>query len=292
MHIATYRYRGTTEVGVLSEDRGAVTPFDLEPELAEKGLLGIFEGNLALMALRDAAQPRALGEIELLAPIPRPQRNIFCIGKNYSEHVKEFALSGYDAANTSTAAPESPIVFSKLPQCVIAHGVPIVRNAKLDPDLDYEVELAVIIGKEGRSIPQVDAMDYVWGYTIINDVTARDIQKRHKQWLLGKSQDTFCPMGPVAVTRDGIDLANTPVRCWINDELRQDGNTNQLIFDVPQLIETISAGITLFPGDIIATGTPAGVGVGFEPPKFLVPGDKIRMEIPPIGVLENRVVGA
>jgi 2-keto-4-pentenoate hydratase/2-oxohepta-3-ene-1,7-dioic acid hydratase in catechol pathway len=130
----------------------------------------------------------------------------------------------------------------------------------------------------------------VWGYTIINDVTARDLQGKHSQWLIGKSQDTFGPMGPWAVTRDEIDLANTFVRCWINDELRQNSNTAALIFDVPTLIATLSEGITLMPGDIIATGTPAGVGIGFKPPKYLVSGDIMKVEITGIGILENQLL--
>jgi 2-keto-4-pentenoate hydratase/2-oxohepta-3-ene-1,7-dioic acid hydratase in catechol pathway len=182
-----------------------------------------------------------------------------------------------------------PIIFSKLPECVIANGAPILHDANVIKELDYEAELAVIIGRMGRSIAQVDAMDHVWGYTIINDVTGRDVQKNHKQWLLGKSQDTFCPMGPFAITRDLLDLSNTPIRCWVNGELRQDGNTGLMMFDVPTVIESISAGITLYPGDIIATGTPAGVGAGFDPPRFLTAGDEVRIEIPPIGVLENPV---
>jgi 2-keto-4-pentenoate hydratase/2-oxohepta-3-ene-1,7-dioic acid hydratase in catechol pathway len=147
----------------------------------------------------------------------------------------------------------------------------------------------VIIGRKGRRIAKADALDHVWGYTIINDVTARDLQGRHSQWLIGKSQDTFGPMGPWAVTKDEVDLANTQVRCWINGELRQDQSTAALIFDVPTLIATISEGITLMPGDIIATGTPAGVGIGFKPPKYLVPGDVMKVEISGIGVLENEV---
>ncbi|MBV9218888.1 MAG: fumarylacetoacetate hydrolase family protein, partial [Methylobacteriaceae bacterium] len=133
------------------------------------------------------------------------------------------------------------------------------------------------------------ALDCVWGYTIINDVTARDLQSRHAQWLIGKSQDTFCPMGPWAVTRDEIDLRRTGIRCWVNGELRQDSNTSLLIFDVPTIIAAISAGITLQPGDVIATGTPAGVGIGFDPPRFLKGGDVVRIEIDGIGVLENPV---
>jgi 2-keto-4-pentenoate hydratase/2-oxohepta-3-ene-1,7-dioic acid hydratase in catechol pathway len=154
---------------------------------------------------------------------------------------------------------------------------------------DYEAELAVVIGRGGRGITRAQALDHVWGYTIVNDVTARDWQARHKQWFLGKSFDTFCPMGPWIVTADELHVGDLAVRCWVNGELRQNANTRDLIFDVPTLIETISAGITLFPGDIIATGTPAGVGVGFKPPKFLKPGDRVRIEIAGIGTLTNSV---
>ena len=147
----------------------------------------------------------------------------------------------------------------------------------------------MVIGKGGRGISREDALSHVFGYTIVNDVTARDLQGRHKQWLIGKSQDSFCPMGPWLVSADEIDLGDTSVRCWVNGELRQDANTKALIFDVPTLIETLSKGLTLLPGDIIATGTPAGVGIGFNPPKYLRAGDVVRIEIAGIGVLENPV---
>lgn len=147
----------------------------------------------------------------------------------------------------------------------------------------------MIIGREGRGISAQDAMEFVWDFTIINDITARDLQKTHSQWLIGKSQDSFCPMGPFAVTLDEIDLGNTSLQCWVNDELRQSANTAELIFDVPTLISVLSAGITLYPGDLIATGTPAGVGIGFSPPKYLKRGDVVRVEIDSIGVLENKV---
>ena len=145
------------------------------------------------------------------------------------------------------------------------------------------------MGVTGRNIARADAMTHVFGYTIINDVTARDVQMRHQQWDLGKSFDTFCPMGPWIVTADQLDGTRTRVRCWVNGELRQDGQSQNMIFDIPTLIETISRGITLYPGDVIATGTPAGVGIGFNPPKFLAKGDVVRIEITGIGVLENRV---
>jgi 2-keto-4-pentenoate hydratase/2-oxohepta-3-ene-1,7-dioic acid hydratase in catechol pathway len=176
-----------------------------------------------------------------------------------------------------------------VPESVIAPGQPILIDPAVSTAIDYEGELAIIIGKAGRNIQPADAMAHVWGYTIINDVTARDLQKRHSQWLIGKSQDTFCPMGPWAVTADEVDLSNTGVRTFVNGELRQNGNTRDFIFDVPTMIAAISNGITLNVGDIIATGTPSGVGLGFDPPRFLKPGDVVRIEIDGIGALENPV---
>ena len=289
MRIATYRTERRVEVGVLSNDGSSVTPYDLTPAQAERGLLAILEADAALQPLRDVDHPLKFTNVELLAPIPRPARNIFCVGKNYYAHVREIANQGFDTTGGGDTPPEAPIVFSKLPECVIGSGADIIHDSTVTSELDYEAELGIIIGRRGRAIKQADAMDHVWGYTIINDVTARDIQKRHKQWLLGKSQDNFCPMGPFAVTREEVNLADTPIRCWVNDELRQDGNTAQMMFDVPALVEAISSGITLYPGDVIASGTPAGVGAGFDPPRFLGAGDRVRIEIEPIGTLENSV---
>ena len=154
--------------------------------------------------------------------------------------------------------------------------------------VDYEAELAVVIGKTGRDIAPEQAYDHIWGYTIVNDVTARDRQRNHKQWFLGKALDTFCPMGPWITTADELDPANLTVKCWVNGELRQDANTSDLIFDIPTLVATISAGLTLQPGDLIATGTPAGVGIGFNPPRFLKAGDEVSIWIAGIGTLINR----
>lgn len=289
MRIATYRTERRVEVGVLSSDGSSLTPYDLTPAQAERGLLAILEADAALQPLRDVDHPLKFSNVELLAPIPRPARNVFCVGKNYHAHVREIANQGFDTTGGGDTPPEAPIVFSKLPECVIGSGANIIHDSAVTSELDYEAELGIIIGRRGRAIKQADAMDHVWGYTIINDVTARDVQKRHKQWLLGKSQDNFCPMGPFAVTREEVNLADTPIRCWVNDELRQDGNTAQMMFDVPALVEAISAGITLYPGDVIASGTPAGVGAGFDPPRFLGAGDRVRIEIEPIGTLENSV---
>ncbi|BCQ51884.1 hypothetical protein BLKGLAD_09460 [Burkholderia gladioli pv. gladioli] len=181
------------------------------------------------------------------------------------------------------------MIFTKPPSTIIGPGALIPRHAGVTSQLDYEAELGVIIGKAGIGIRKADAMEHVFGYTVINDFTARDLQKLHRQWFIGKSLDGFCPMGPYIVTADEVDGQDVDVKCWVNGELRQNANTRQLIFDIPTLIETLSAGIELQPGDVIATGTPAGVGVGFNPPKFLQPSDVIRIEIENIGVLENRV---
>jgi 2-keto-4-pentenoate hydratase/2-oxohepta-3-ene-1,7-dioic acid hydratase in catechol pathway len=232
-----------------------------------------------------------LADVELLAPVPRPRRNIFCVGKNYLEHAREFGSSGYDhsAGAGTDHVPGKPVVFTKAPSTVVGPGADVEAHPTVTKELDYEAELAVIIGRGGRDIPASRALEHVWGYTAVNDVTARDRQRDHKQWFLGKSLDTHCPMGPWALTADELDLATTRVQCRVNGELRQDASTADLIFDVPTIIETISAGLTLEPGDVIATGTPAGVGIGFDPPRFLTSGDVVEVAITGLGVLRNRI---
>ena len=287
MRVAVCSIAGEMRVGLVSSDGQSISPFQLSVEDAKKGILALLgrEGDLP-----PTSSPVPLIRVTLEAPIPRPLRNIFCVGKNYHDHAHEFASSGYDSSAAKGAVPKDPIIFSKVPESVIAHGQDIVSDPAISSSIDYEAELAVIIGRQGRGIKRDRVMDHIWGYTIINDVTARDLQGRYSQWLIGKSQDTFCPMGPFAVTRDEIDILDTDVSCYVNGELRQKANTRDLIFDVPTIIETISAGITLRPGDIVATGTPAGVGIGFKPPKFLKNGDVVRIEIAGIGTLENRFV--
>jgi len=276
-------------VGLVDPDGREIRPLAL-PKAAILGALAAIDRLAAGRKLPSPGMPIPLAECRLLAPIPRPRRNIFCIGKNYREHAQEFARSGFDssAATAADAIPAAPIVFTKVPECVTGPGdaipIPAISSA-----IDYEAELAVIIGRGGKAIAKADAMAHVAGYTIVNDVTARDLQGRHKQWLIGKALDGFCPMGPWIVTADALDGSSTQVRCWVNDELRQDQSTRDLIFDIPTLIATISAGITLYPGDIIATGTPVGVGIGFDPPRYLQPGDRVRIEIEGIGTLENPV---
>lgn len=224
----------------------------------------------------------ALEEVELLAPIPRPVKNVFCVGKNYAAHAIEMG--------SEADIPKHPMVFSKVPTAVIGHEEIILNHKEVTNELDYEGELGVIIGKRGKGIKIEEAMDFVFGYTIINDVSARDLQVKHQQFLLGKSLDTTCPMGPWIVHKSQIDdVHNLGIETKVNGEVRQSANTEQFIFDIPTIISTLSQGTTLEPGDIIATGTPAGVGKGFNPPKFLNPGDKIEVTIEQIGALRNQV---
>lgn len=287
MKVATISVAGERRVGVISGDGASIAPFDLPVEDACDGILALIDRG---GEFPPTLSPMPLSQVTIEAPVPQPRRNIFCVGKNYYDHAHEFARSGFDSSAASGAVPGNPIIFSKVPESVVACGGDIVVDPHVSEAVDYEAELAVIIGKAGRGIRAADAFDYVWGYTIVNDVTARDLQGRYSQWLIGKSQDTFCPMGPFAVTRDELDISDTAISCYVNGELRQNSNTGLLIFDIPTIIETLSAGITLRPGDIIATGTPAGVGIGFDPPKYLKGGDVVRIEVGSLGVLENRVV--
>jgi 2-keto-4-pentenoate hydratase/2-oxohepta-3-ene-1,7-dioic acid hydratase in catechol pathway len=281
MRFATIEHQGKTIVASVDKAGEKATPVSVSD------INDLFKGTAA----KPTGPAIALSAVKLKAPVPLPLRNIMCVGKNYHEHAKEFSASGFDSSSTSAAdaIPTAPIIFTKVPQSVIGPDEPIRYPVGVSDQLDYEAELAVIIGKGGRGITKADALKHVWGYTIVNDVTARDLQGRHKQWFLGKSMDTFAPMGPWCVSADEVDLATAGIRCWVNGELRQNAKIVDLIFDIPTLIATISAGITLMPGDIIATGTPAGVGIGFKPPKFLKKGDVVAMEVDGIGRLSNPI---
>jgi 2-keto-4-pentenoate hydratase/2-oxohepta-3-ene-1,7-dioic acid hydratase in catechol pathway len=235
-----------------------------------------------------------LDSVQLLAPIPNPRRNVMCVGKNYRSHAREFSRSGFDASGGMQEIPEHPIVFTKAPSSVTGPGDDIPLIPGLDAAVDYEAELAIVIGVPGRFISRENAMRHVFGYTVLNDVTARDLQKTHKQWFLGKAIDGFCPTGPWIVTADELDANQLRISCRVNGELRQDATTADLIFDIPAIIETISRSLTLLPGDIIATGTPDGVGIGFNPPRFLKDGDVVECSIAGIGAIRNtarRVTG-
>ena len=278
MRIATIVHQGRHRVGRVVGDEIELFAGD-----GTRGALGLI--GLATLPAVEARVP--LDRTALVAPIPQPRRNLWCVGRNYHAHAKELNESVF-----KNHKPEGwPIVFTKVPETVVGpNDVVRLPGAAITTQIDYEAELAIVIGKAGRNIRAADALDHVWGWTIVNDVTARDVQMRHSQWDLGKSFDTFCPMGPWIVTADELDGTNTRVRCWVNGELRKDARTTDLIYDIPTLIETCSRGITLLPGDVIATGTPAGVGMGMNPPRWLGHGDVVKIEIDGIGTLENRFV--
>lgn len=286
MRIATYQYQGRRQVGQLSADGAAVTAFELDD--ASRGAQPLIERAAAEGRLAAASGATvALVDVTLEAPLPRPRRNLWCVGRNYHAHAKELRDTVFK--DSAKATDQWPIVFTKVPECVIGPGDTVrLPGAAVSSQIDYEAELALVIGVGGKNISRADALKHVFGWTIVNDVTARDVQMRHQQWDMGKSFDTFCPMGPWIVTADELDGTDTRVRCWVNDELRQDARTTDLIFDIATLIETVSRGITLYPGDVIATGTPAGVGMGLTPPRWLQTGDVVRIEIDGIGSLSNR----
>ena len=293
MRLVTYRSGGNLRhcLGALRADGAVLDLAAAEPLLQGWTMLQLIAAEPALIARVRAAVAKApvVEGAVLMAPIPRTPKNIFCVGKNYHEHAKEFAGSGFDGG-AKDVVPPYPVVFSKPHTAIIATGEKIL--GRLDPTggLDYEGELAVVIGRGGRGIAKAQALAHVFGYTIVNDVTARHLQKRHSQWILGKGLDSFCPMGPAILTADEVpDPTQLVLTTWVNGEQRQQAPVADLIFDIPTLVEAISAAITLEPGDVIATGTPAGVGIGFDPPRFLKAGDVVRIEVAGIGVLENQV---
>ena len=238
-------------------------------------------------AMGDAGVP--LDSVRLHAPIPRPLKNVFCLGLNYVAHAKESAA----ARNKETEIPDIPVIFSKTPTTVNGplDDVPVDRT--VTSQVDWEVELGVIVGTTGKNIRGADALAHVFGYTVINDISARDVQIAHGgQWFKGKSLDGSCPMGPVVVTADEFgDPQAKRVQCRVNGVSKQDATTADMIFPIDQIIESLSRGLTLEPGDIIATGTPEGVGMGRTPPEFLKDGDIVETEVEGIGILKNRIHG-
>ncbi|MDZ5470278.1 fumarylacetoacetate hydrolase family protein [Bacillus sp. 31A1R] len=251
-------------------------------EMGEEFLLKVNEINRYIKenALEYLYVP--ITSLTILAPIPRPTKNIFCVGKNYEEHAIEMG--------SKEDIPEHVMVFTKAPTTVVGPNEAVLNHSNITSQLDYEGELAVVIGKKGKGIPREKALDYVFGYTIINDITARDLQSRHKQFFIGKSLDTTCPMGPWIVhTSEVKNPNNLEIKTFVNGELRQNSNTKHFIFPIEEVISVLSQGMTLEPGDVIATGTPAGVGKGFKPPRFLKAGDEIKIEVEQIGFLVNRI---
>jgi 2-keto-4-pentenoate hydratase/2-oxohepta-3-ene-1,7-dioic acid hydratase in catechol pathway len=273
------------------EDFGEISNFPLPStmlELIDMGFELVEELNDMIAETEPAFLEEIAYEIEevtFLAPIPKPRKNIIGIGLNYTEHVAESART----LDTTGKLPQKPIIFSKPPTTVTATNTNIIKNTKLTSQLDWEVELAVVIGKKGKYVPKADAMDYVFGYTVINDISARDC-RREGQWIVSKGQDTFAPMGPILVTKDEIENPhNLNLSLKVNGIEKQNSNTKFLLFDINDLIEDLSVVFTLEPGDIIATGTPAGVGAGRNPQEWLHDGDVVEATVEGIGTIVNTV---
>jgi 2-keto-4-pentenoate hydratase/2-oxohepta-3-ene-1,7-dioic acid hydratase in catechol pathway len=286
MKLVTFVQNGTTRIGALISKNGEERVVDfsqVDPGLP-KDMIAFLAGGQATKAaaqkaIDGASSTLALAEVKLLAPIPRPGK-IICIGLNYSDH----------AAETGQAIPKFPVVFSKYSNTVIATGDPIILP-RVSNEVDYEAELGFVIGKTARHVSAAQALDYVAGYMPINDVSARDYQNRTSQWTIGKTFDTFAPMGPALVTADEIaNPNNLKISLTINGETLQNSNTDKLIFNVQQLVESISEVMTLEPGDVVSTGTPPGVGMARNPKRFMKAGDVVNVTIEGLGTLSNPVV--
>jgi len=292
MQLATFSYLGREEVGLVMQDHTRIMPLSqLLGVDAPATMIELIEqwknlGPRLQVALLPLDTGLSMSDVGLVAPIPHPRRNIICLGKNYRDHVAEAAILGGDTSGIPTA----PVYFSKMIDRVRGSTESIPVHTGVTSMLDYEVELAVIIGGSGHDIDPGSVPEYIFGYSILNDITARDLQKRHDQWFKGKSLDGACAMGPVIVTVD--EIAYPPaldIECSVNGELRQKAVTSDLIFGITEIISDFSRGLTLMPGDIISTGTPAGVGMGFRPFKWLKPGDVVECRIEGIGALRNTI---
>lgn len=292
MRLGTFQRKQESEpiAGVILDKR--IVPLDIFGDFPTTLLEFIRMGPRAWEKLRNALPQHTergfdLESVLLLAPLPRPAKNVMCLGWNYSAHADESA----QATGQEIELPEHPIVFTKAPTSINAPYGDVPLDRTVTQQLDWEVELGVIIGTAGRNIPIARALEHVFGYTVVNDVTARDLQNRHRQFFLGKSLDGACPLGPWIVTPEEIgDPQALRLRTWINETLKQDGTTAHQIFDVATTIHILSRGMTLEPGDVIATGTPDGVGFARTPPEFLQPGDVVTCKIEGIGTLRNRIV--
>ncbi len=295
MRFVNYCYNKREHLGVLIDD-GVV---DLNLILVSLGktkvnsmieFIGIYNDEIESIeeSIKDKKfEVIPLTSVKLNAPIDRPRRNVFCLGKNYIEHVKEVDST----VISSEGIPKAPIYFTKATNTCTGDGDEIRFSKSVTKRVDYEVELAVVIGKEGINIKEEDAEDYIFGYTIVNDVSARDLQVRHNQWFKGKSLDTFCPMGPSLVHKSEISFpVQLNISSTVNGEVRQNSNTKNLIFNIANIISDLSKGFTIKPGDIISTGTPSGVGIGFKPEKLLKNGNIVECTIEKIGKISNTVV--
>jgi len=288
MKLLTYLHNDVARIGAVVEDRvidlSGVAPDMLS--LIEMGSEGLAQ---AQAKVEETSESAPLASLRLLAPIPYPRRNILCLGLNYAEHAAEDAA----ASGREVDLPDYPIIFTKATTSANGPFDDIVLDPSVTGKLDWEVELAVIIGRAGTNITQEEAAAYVFGYMVLNDVSARDLQRRHKQFFKGKSLDGACPMGPWIVTAEELgDPHNLEIACRVNGVVKQASSTAHMIFDVPSTIRHLSVGMTLLPGDIIATGTPSGVGFARTPPEFLKPGDVVECEVERVGRIRNTVIAA
>ncbi len=285
MKLVTYRHSGVERVGAVRED-GVVDLSELAPSM-----LALIDGGPQLLArarehVAAAGATTPLADVTLLAPIPRPRKNIICLGMNYAAH----AIESLRAKGLPEKLPEYPVFFSKAPTAVNHPEATVPLMADISPQRDWEVELALVMWLPARNVPAEEALGYVFGYTILNDVSARDLQNRHQQFFYSKSLDGSAPMGPWIVTADEIrDPHSLRIQLRLNGETVQDSNTGDMIFDIPTCIATFTNGVTLEPGDVITTGTPSGVGMGMTPQRWLKAGDVMECEIDGIGVLRNTV---
>jgi 2-keto-4-pentenoate hydratase/2-oxohepta-3-ene-1,7-dioic acid hydratase in catechol pathway len=284
MKLIHFDYNNTRYWGILSDDENSInTSLEATSNMKDFNEVITFFNQPNLMTLLNTSID--LIEVTLCAPVI-PTKNVLCIGKNYHDHILEFDGSADDIQRVT----ENPIFFSKALSSIIGSGDAIKLHENVATEIDYEAELAVIIGKTCLNITANEALDYIYGYTCLNDVTSRDLQRTHQQWMKGKSLDTHCPIGPWVVTKDEIqDPQNLKIQSIINGEIRQNASTSLMIHNIAAQIEVLSKGMTLNPGDVIATGTPQGVGMGFKPPKLLKAGDTVEVFIEGIGTLMNKV---
>jgi 2-keto-4-pentenoate hydratase/2-oxohepta-3-ene-1,7-dioic acid hydratase in catechol pathway len=290
MRFASFWDAGESHVGVVVDE--GVIDLACLPGLGVACLLDVIRGGADRLAAiasglsGENCSIRPLNELKLLAPVPGSGKNIFCIGRNYLGHVEE----GYRARNLAIDVPQAPQIFTKPRTALAAAGDALSFDKSVSDRMDYEGELGIIIGKGGRDIASQDAFDHIFGYTVINDVTARDLQRKHEQWFKGKGLDQSCPMGPWIVTKDEVpDIEAVEIVTKVNGETRQSAKVSQMIFDIPTILSELSKGMTLEPGDVIATGTPEGVGYAMATPQYLADGDVVTVAISGIGELTNRI---
>ncbi len=290
MKIARVEKAGQVHLALVDEAKQEVALVGGALASQPNPVLAVIQQGVSAAQLQAAVTEHVpMAQVKFLAPLSAFLRNPFAVGKNYHEHAVEFDKSGFNATSgAASAIPQYPQIFTKATTTLSGPTDPIRFNPQHTSSVDYEGEIGVVIGSTCRNVKKADAMAHVWGFVALNDVTARDLQKNHAQWFLGKSLDGFCPLGPWMTSRDEAPT-DMRMQTWVNGELRQNAHISQLIFDIPTLIETMSAGMTLLPGDIIATGTSVGVGVGFNPPKFLRQGDVVRVAISGLGELNNPV---